>query len=206
MHPYEVAQTLRTRHKHESTKLNYGSLYGVVEAMERRGHVAAVETVREGRRPERTVYAITPAGTHELLDWLSELVSTPAKEYPRFATALSLLPALAPDLAVELLRERVRSLEVLAAQNRATADALAARGLPRLFSIEVEHGIALMEAEATFAAGLADAIADGSLDGVDLWRSWAGPDGTSRPDPAHVRAITAAVAEDLADGVDDAAS
>ncbi len=41
MHPYEVAQTLRSRAKHESIRLNYGSLYGVVELLERRGFVRA---------------------------------------------------------------------------------------------------------------------------------------------------------------------
>ena len=37
MHPYEMAQTMRSRAKHESVKLNYGSLYGVVEGLEKRG-------------------------------------------------------------------------------------------------------------------------------------------------------------------------
>ena len=31
MHPYEIAQTLRLRAKHESVRLNYGSLYAVVD-------------------------------------------------------------------------------------------------------------------------------------------------------------------------------
>jgi len=33
MHPYEVAQTLRSRAKHESIRLNFGSLYSVVESL-----------------------------------------------------------------------------------------------------------------------------------------------------------------------------
>ena len=60
MHPYEVAQTLRQRAKHESVRLNYGSLYAVVEALEKRGLVKATGTVREGKRPERTVYRSPP--------------------------------------------------------------------------------------------------------------------------------------------------
>ena len=55
MHPYEVAQTLRQRAKHESVRLNYGSLYGVVESLERRGMIRALETVRCGRFPSWTV-------------------------------------------------------------------------------------------------------------------------------------------------------
>ncbi len=32
MHPYEMASTMRERHKDESIKLNYGSLYTVTES------------------------------------------------------------------------------------------------------------------------------------------------------------------------------
>ncbi len=59
MHPYEVATTLRQRNKHESVRLNYGSLYAVVASLEKRGLIAAQETMRAGRLPERTVYALT---------------------------------------------------------------------------------------------------------------------------------------------------
>ena len=54
-HPYEVATTLRQRHKHESVRLNYGSLYGVVESLERRGLIdgAGDEAVRPAPRADR---------------------------------------------------------------------------------------------------------------------------------------------------------
>ena len=35
MHPYEISTTLRTRGKEQSIKLNYGSLYSVVEALQK---------------------------------------------------------------------------------------------------------------------------------------------------------------------------
>ena len=66
MHPYEVAQTLRQRAKGESVRLNYGSLYAVVEALEKKGFIEATGTLREGKRPERTVYEITENGTREM--------------------------------------------------------------------------------------------------------------------------------------------
>ena len=37
MHPYEVATTLRQRQKHESVRLNYGSLYAVVASSRNAG-------------------------------------------------------------------------------------------------------------------------------------------------------------------------
>src|SRR3954464_173376 len=70
MHPYEISTTLRTRGQEQSIKLNYGSLYAVVESLQKHGLIAARETTREGRRPERTVYEITDAGLEEFEDWL----------------------------------------------------------------------------------------------------------------------------------------
>ena len=97
MHPYEVATTLRQRQKHESVRLNYGSLYAVVASLEKRGLIAPQETERAGRLPERTVYRLTDAGLIEAHDWLTDLISTPVKEYPSFEAALSFLPALPPE-------------------------------------------------------------------------------------------------------------
>src|SRR5215813_5672818 len=78
MHPYEMATTLRERGKEHSIKLNYGSLYTVVDNLAKHGLIEAVEARREGRRPERTVYRLTSAGGEELDDWMAELLAVPA--------------------------------------------------------------------------------------------------------------------------------
>ena len=116
MHPYEVATTLRQRQKHDSVRLNYGSLYSVVASLEKRGLIDPLETERAGRLPERTVYQLTDAGRIELQDWLTDLISTPVRDYTSFEAALSFLPALPPGDVSELLRERALRLEVDLAQ------------------------------------------------------------------------------------------
>ena len=55
MHPYEMATTMRAQGKERSIKLNYGSLYTVVDNLAKHGLIEAMEASREGRRPERTV-------------------------------------------------------------------------------------------------------------------------------------------------------
>jgi DNA-binding PadR family transcriptional regulator len=172
MHPYEMAQTLRSRAKHESVRLNYGSLYGVVESLERQGLVRAVETFREGRRPPRTVYEITDAGRTEMDEWLSELLSVPIKEFPQYEAALSFLPGVPPDEAVTLLRRRCEAIEVRLDQMQASEDVATKRGLPRLFSIEGEYEMALLRTELEFTRSLIADIESGSLAGLDEWRSW----------------------------------
>ena len=136
MHPYEIGVILKHRHKEESIKLRYGSLYTVIDLLLKRGLVVAKEIARDGRRPERTVYDITPAGRDELRNWMADLVGEPVKEYPRFEAALCLLPVLRPDEALALLRRRLALIEQnaasLARQIRFFGQGLKTYGLPRL--------------------------------------------------------------------------
>jgi DNA-binding PadR family transcriptional regulator len=170
MHPYEVAQTLRQRAKQESVRLNYGSLYAVVESLEKKGFVKATGTVQEGKRPQRTVYEITEAGTTEMTDWLTELIGTPTKEYPAFMAGLSFLPALDPDDALAALRRRADALTVKLVSLRGVEKAAREAGLPRIFGLEAEYEEGQLLAERKFVTALADEMQSGSLEGLDLWR------------------------------------
>ena len=172
MHPYEMVSVMRERGKHESVRLKYSSLYSVVEALVREGFISPRETVREGRRPERTVYDLTEAGRVEFLSWLRELLSVPAKEYTQFAAGLTFLPALPPDEAAELLDGRVRSLEEEVREMRSVLDSVMEEGLPRLFLIESEHELTLREAELRWVRELVSDISDGTLGGMAEWEGF----------------------------------
>jgi DNA-binding PadR family transcriptional regulator len=170
MHPYEVATTLRQRHKDDSVRLNFGSLYGVVESLERRGLIEAKATKRSGRLPERTVYALTDPGRIEMQDWLTDLISTPVKEYPAFQAVLSFLPALPPDDAVALLAERASRLETELAAAAATRELVQKMGVPRLLWVEGEFAVALRQTELDYVRQLIADIETGALDGTKWWR------------------------------------
>jgi DNA-binding PadR family transcriptional regulator len=169
-HPYEVAHMLRERAKHESVRLNYGSLYAVVESLEKRGFIRACGTLRDGRRPERTIYEVTDEGARETLDWLADLVSEPAKEYPQFMAGLSFLAALSPDEALRALATRREALSFKITLLRAGLAAAREAGLPRLFALESEYETAQLASELVFVTSLVAEIADGTLDGLDVWR------------------------------------
>ncbi|MGO9080956.1 MAG: PadR family transcriptional regulator [Streptosporangiaceae bacterium] len=170
MHPYEIATMLRQRRKHESVRLNYGSLYSVVVSLDKRGLIEAQETERAGRLPERTVYRVTEAGLIEVHDWLTELISTPVSDYPAFQAGLSFLPALPPDDVAMLLRERIARLQTELAQARAVRELMEKHRLPRLFWVEAEYGMVLREAELEYAQRLEHEITTGTLDGIGWWR------------------------------------
>ncbi|MGH8838905.1 MAG: PadR family transcriptional regulator [Jiangellaceae bacterium] len=170
MHPYEMSTTLRERAKEESIKLNYGSLYSVVESLQRHQLIEVQETIREGRRPERTIYAITDAGRTEFVDWLSDLLAIPVKEYTQFEAALSLMPGLPPDEVLRLLQTRRTRLDTEIVATRAVLDDLARQKLPYLFVIEIDYLQEIRRAELAFVDRLVAGIRDGSLEDVDLWR------------------------------------
>jgi DNA-binding PadR family transcriptional regulator len=172
MHPYEMASTMRHRGKEHSIKLNYGSLYTVVDNLAKHGLIEAVGAQRESGRPERTVYRLTDAGRAELEDWMSELVAEPVKEYPRFEAALSLLPVLHPDRVLTLLKDRISALERELADTHVLLRAADDMRLPRLVLIEGEYHVAMRRAELAWVKGLVSELESGTLEGADGWRRW----------------------------------
>jgi DNA-binding PadR family transcriptional regulator len=170
MHPYEISTTLRTRGKDQSIKVNFGSLYSVVESLAKHGLIEAQESVREGKRPERTIYSITSAGRAEMEDWLAELLSTPTKEYTSLEAALSLVAGLAPDEVVRLLRARTARLEMDLGAIDGALSYTDQMGLPELFVVEEQYRRVMVQAELAFVTELARRIESDELGGTRGWR------------------------------------
>jgi len=162
MHPYEIRRQVRQRGKGDLVDLRPGSLYRTIERLERAGLVEPVETTREGRFPERTVYRITEHGREELLDWMRELLATPVNDFPQVLQALSVLPILEADDARLQLEGRLLRLESEVAAMR-TAMRRLEGVLPRLFNVENEYALALREAELVWMRALVEDLRTGRL-------------------------------------------
>jgi len=164
-----MATTLRERHKESSIRLNYGSLYTVIEQLLRQRFIAVREVLKEGKRPEKTVYELRSLGESELIDWMRELVSSPVKEYPVFEAALSLLPVLPPEEVIDLLQIRLGLLEKTIEEFDEQERICREMKLPRLFSLESEYYKALTLAEYEFSK---DLLADLKRDAGKLRSGW----------------------------------
>ncbi len=162
MHPYEIRRLARQRGKGDLVDLRPGSLYRTIERLERAKLVEPVETTREGRFPERTVYRLTEHGREELEEWLRELVSTPMKDYPQFLQAMATLPILEADDARLQLEARVVHLESEIVAMETTMRRLQGV-LPRLFQLEGEYALALRRAELHWVKELVEDIRTGRL-------------------------------------------
>jgi DNA-binding PadR family transcriptional regulator len=172
MHPYEMAATLRERRKEDSIKLRFGSLYTVIELLVKAGFIAEKKTTREGNRPERTVYEINKAGEAEMRGWMREILSTPRNEYPQFEAGLSLLPALPPEEATDVLETRVEFLKKDIEQIKAGLQQAKVMELPALFSIESEYRLAGLETELGFVVDLIARIRKDGCGFLAQWKQW----------------------------------
>ena len=164
IHPYEMASRMRTRHHDEFIRLNFGTLYHTVEVLERKGWIVPVEREKEGRRPERTVYGLTAAGREVLTGTLSELLRRPRREYPHFAAGLMFMHHLTVEDAASYLRERVESLAGIITKFELVHRELLAKGVSRLALVEVEHKIAMLDAERKWVVKLEREITEGKLE------------------------------------------
>jgi DNA-binding PadR family transcriptional regulator len=193
MYPYEMAATLRQRGKDEAIKINWGSLYTVVQNLQKYGLIEAVDVAREGRQPERTTYQITDAGRDELKDWLRELISEPEREYTRFEAAIGECAVLPPVELAGLLQRRLDVLDAAIAQHETGLEAWVTQ-IPRLFLIESEYHLALQRAEAEWVRGLLKEFTDGTFPGIREWQHF---HDTGEP-PQEILALVEAQREEAA--------
>jgi DNA-binding PadR family transcriptional regulator len=183
MHPYEMSALMRQRDLASTVKLNFGALYAVIETLHRLELIVPVETQRQGRHPERTIYATTESGRAEFFDWLRVLIRTPAIEYTQFVAGLALIAHLSPLEAVALLEDRMHSLFEKIQEQHSDLETGKQQGVDRIFLIEDEYRLAQLESERGWIQKLIGDIRDGTLtetsDGILRWK-------VTRPDLAYL--------------------
>ena len=172
MHPYELASTMRDRHHDEFIRLNFGSLYHTVEVLERNGWIVPTEREKEGRRPERTIYRLTKSGREVLVGVVSDILARPRREYPHFAAGLMFMHHLSASEAAEHLRNRTLALKATTEKLNGILAEVRAQGVGRLALIELEHKIAMLDAERRWVTNLEKEINDGRLE----WNVGTDPD------------------------------
>lgn len=161
-HPYEMQRLIRERRNDYVTGLPR-SLYHAVDRLLKAGLAVPAETSKNGRRPERTTYAITAQGLEELESWLTDRLAAPeSAQTPVLQSAISLMCCLPQDVALRALKERQRLLTLQAAATQSRLAGMS-QHIPRLFLLEAEHQLAVQQMENAWAGGLIKDIEDGRL-------------------------------------------
>ena len=168
MHPYEMRHRIRVQEIDRVMKVTHGTLYSTVDRLAAAGLIQPVETSREGRRPERTVYEITGLGRDQLVDALRDGLMRSAPDYPGLAMAVAFAQLLDPDEVAELLERRSIEAEAqLTGMNAAVDAALKQRPqgyqLSRINLLETEYLVALKRAEVDWLRAVVADIREGRL-------------------------------------------
>jgi DNA-binding PadR family transcriptional regulator len=166
-HPYELQQFIVNTRKGYVTGLPR-SLYHAVDRLSATGLIEPGETVRDGRRPERTVYRITDAGRRDLATQLQGLIERPELDRPTFTAAVSLLGALPMPTARAALHARASTISAMVTALAAQLDTLRDSGLPAVVVLELEYELAIQRAELDWINTVLARLDTGALD-------WSGP-------------------------------
>lgn len=161
-HPYQMRRLCREPGKDALLDLPPGGLYRTVDRLARLGLVEPVETSRQGRFPERTVYRITPRGADELHQWMRSIISVPGREFADLVAALTHVANLEADDALAQLEARMPRLEAEIAGFDALMRSLS-RSVPRAFLLAVELVRALRQAELEWVRSIVADLRSGEL-------------------------------------------
>ncbi|GAB7534858.1 helix-turn-helix transcriptional regulator [Burkholderia sp. 3C] len=170
MHVYRIQQLIKLRGKDDVINVRQrNSLYQTLDRLLRERLVVVHETERDGMFPERTVYAVTEAGRNTARGWLREQLAQPAREYPAFPVALSVLPLLSVDDARRQLEARITALEAELERLDAARNAALALQIPRLFLLESELLQATVETELDWVRSVVAHLKAGALTWSEAW-------------------------------------
>lgn len=147
-HGYQLNEWIEQRLRPVTT-LKRPTAYAVLERLCAAGSIA-VTTVRQGRRPPRKVYSITPAGRQLFLEGLRRSLAEGLRREAGGETALLFIDALPPSDAARLLRMRLARLQAQIVE----ADRAPQPDLPLGLALALEHRLRLLRAEADWLAEL----------------------------------------------------
>lgn len=167
MHPYEMVQVLLERKEDRLAKIRPGSLYHTVDRLVRDQLLAVHGTVREGNRPERTVYEVTDAGRGAFASSIAGMLAGSRQEFPELYLGLAEAHGLPRAQVIEMLQQRVASLRAEIDELDVSVACATSQGSHEIFMLDVGCRRATLVAQADWVADLVDRLADGSLPWLD---------------------------------------
>src|SRR5690606_29102884 len=153
---------LRARRDERLVKVTNGTLYHSVARLLEQGLIAEVGTDRQGNRPERTTYTLTPAGEDAVGDWVRR--ELPRTDRPaQFRVAIAEAHNLDRSEVIDLLRIRRVALEEQLLLHRTGLGEARERQVPEQFLLEVDRHQVLLEAELRWLDSLLDRFDDDAI-------------------------------------------
>jgi len=163
MHPYEMHQLLMARHEDRLVNVRPGTLYHAVGRLAERRLVETAGTDREGNRPERTTYRITPAGREALTERLQDMLAEPVNEYPSFPLAVAEAYNLPAGVVLDLLDRRLVLLQDQLELLQKGESIVLKKDVARKYWIDLEYQQTMLRSEMGWIRSLQDQLRSGEL-------------------------------------------
>jgi DNA-binding PadR family transcriptional regulator len=163
LHPYAMQRLIKEWGKDRVVNVGQrANLYKTIRRLQEAGLVAVLQTERDSRYPERTVYELTDTGREAATEWIADMIAVPRNEFPQFPAALSFVMLLGPDKAREVLEQRAAALAAVLQEIDADLAQVPA-GLPRVTLMDDEYRRAVTAAELAWVTGVVDDLRAGTL-------------------------------------------
>ncbi|RYV51659.1 PadR family transcriptional regulator [Pengzhenrongella frigida] len=119
MHGHQLRLLGEEEHIHMWTDFTVGGIYGALKRLAADDLIETVRTERVGNRPERQVYAITPAGRTTLASMIRTTLTEFSLRPDPFDLALTRLDAAAVDALPQILATRRHAIAATIAAKQA---------------------------------------------------------------------------------------
>lgn len=163
LHPYAMQRLIKLWGKDQVVNVGQrANLYKTIRRLQEAGLVAVLQTERDQRYPERTVYELTDAGREAVPGWLEEMIAAPRNEFPQFPAALSFVMILGPERALAAMQQRAQALTASLAGIDAGLEQYSA-SLPRVTLMDDEYQRAITAAELAWLNGVIEDLKAGTL-------------------------------------------
>jgi DNA-binding PadR family transcriptional regulator len=163
LHGYEIKHIIE-KHMGDWTNIPFGSIYFALGKLKEEGRIEESAVSKDGKRPAKTVFAITKEGREEFLRLLRETLGSTERQFYEIDLGLAFMDCLDPTEAAALFHGRVLALEAAVEALRAhEAEQMRSPDLPPSAKAIFSHGLAHREAELTWAREVLARIESGGL-------------------------------------------
>lgn len=144
-HGYDIEQVIEERDMRAWAEVGFSSIYYLLKRLEKNGWVRSRIDPDNPQGPARKVYEVTPEGAAAWRQAILDALSTPQPRYDPFQLALSSLPGVGPDEALDALRARRETLAQILAHVQGRR--LAIPGAPPHVDAMFDLSMTVLEAE-----------------------------------------------------------
>lgn len=168
LHPYKMQRLIKDRGKDEVINVGQrASLYRTIDRLRRIGLIRVVESKRDDKRPERTLYALTDEGRATWREWILDALATPTRNYSEFPAAIAFMPLLDPADVVEQLEKR--KIKLTSEIDRIALAEAGSAEWGRLFDLEMEYLRVTTAAELGWIESIVRDLRSGAINWTTEW-------------------------------------